>query len=483
MFIPFDNTYARLPERFYSQVVPARVPGAELIRVNRGLAEELGIDPEWLGSPEGLAVLAGNVVPEGAEPIAQAYAGHQFGGFSPQLGDGRAILLGEVVDQEGKRRDIQLKGSGRTKFSRGGDGKAALGPVLREYLLSEAMTALGVPSTRALAAVLTGEMVQREERLAGGVFTRVAASHLRVGTFQYFAAQQDEEALRLLMEVAVRRHYPKAAEAENVPLALLKAVMEAQAGLVAQWMGLGFIHGVMNTDNVAISGETIDYGPCAFMDEFHPQCVFSAIDRDARYAWGNQPNICQWNLTRFAETLLPLMEDETDDAVALAESALAAFPGLFQASYVEVFRAKFGLRGEVGDDEAFTFAKETLTVLAEQHVDFTLFFRHLTRVAAGEDEAELVGLFDAAVVCEQWLGQWRELAGPEVEVMGGGNPVLIPRNHRVEEAIREAYEGDFALFHRLAEAWAQPYAEREEYADLEKAPLEGERVKQTFCGT
>ena len=483
MIIPFDNTYARLPERFYSRVAPAQVPGAELVRVNRGLAEELGIDPEWLESAEGVAVLAGNVVPEGAEPIAQAYAGHQFGGFSPQLGDGRAILLGEVVDQEGLRRDIQLKGSGRTEFSRGGDGKAALGPVLREYLVSEAMTALGVPSTRALAAVLTGETVQRDEPLAGGVFTRVAASHIRVGTFQYFAAQQDVEALRLLVDVAVRRHYPEAAEAENIPLALLKAVMEAQAGLVAQWMGLGFIHGVMNTDNVAISGETIDYGPCAFMDEYHPQCVFSAIDRGARYAWGNQPNICQWNLTRFAETLLPLIADETDEAIALAESALEAFFGLFQGRYVEVFRAKFGLRGELGNDEAFTFAKETLTVLAEQHVDFTLFFRQLTRVAAGEDAAGLAGLFDVAVVCEQWLGQWREVAGPEVEVMRGANPVLIPRNHRVEEAIQRAYEGDFALFHRLVDAWAQPFAEREEYADLEKAPLEEEKVRQTFCGT
>lgn len=483
MRIPFDNTYVQLPPHFYSRVDPAKVPGATLIRVNRGLAEELGIDADWLESDDGMAVLAGNVVPEGAEPIAQAYAGHQFGGFVPQLGDGRAILLGEVVDGDGRRRDIQLKGSGRTEYSRGGDGKAALGPVLREYLVSEAMTALGVPSTRALAAVLTGETVRREEPLAGGVFTRVAASHIRVGTFQYFAAQQDEDALRLLVDVAVRRHYPKAAEAENVPLALLKAVMEAQASLVAQWMGLGFIHGVMNTDNVAISGETIDYGPCAFIDEFHPQCVFSAIDRGSRYAWANQPNICQWNLTRFAETLIPLMAETTEEAIALAEEALGEFPALFQVSYVRVFRAKFGLGGEVGDEEAFTFAKETLTVLAEQHVDFTLFFRQLTRVAAGGAAEELVELFDVADVCEQWLGQWREITALDLEAMRGANPILIPRNHRVEEAIQEAYAGDFSLFHRLVEAWREPYVEREEDADLEKAPTEEERVKQTFCGT
>ena len=486
MRIPFDNTYVRLPGRFYSRVDPARVPGAELIRVNRALAGELGIDADWLESAEGVAVLAGNVVPEGAEPLAQAYAGHQFGGFVPQLGDGRAILLGEVVDAKGRRRDIQLKGSGRTEWSRGGDGKAALGPVLREYLVSEAMTALGVPSTRALAAVLTGERVRREEPLAGGVFTRVAASHLRVGTFQYFAAQGDEEALRLLVGEAVRRHYPEGGQAENVPLALLEAVMAGQARLIAQWMGLGFIHGVMNTDNVAISGETIDYGPCAFMDEFHPQCVFSAIDRGARYAWGNQPNIGQWNMTRFAEALLPLLAEETEEteaAVALAEGALEQFAGMFQAAYLEIFRAKLGLGAAMGDEEALAFVKETLAELAEQHVDFTLFFRHLTRVAAGEDAGELAGLFDAGEVCEKWLAKWREVAKPEVVVMRRANPVLIPRNHRVEEAIQAGYAGDFGPFHRLVEAWAEPYAEREEYADLEQAPREEEKVRQTFCGT
>lgn len=481
MRIPFDNTYAKLPERFYSREEPVGVPSPELVRVNDGLAEELGIDASWLESEEGVSVLAGNVVPEGAEPIAQAYAGHQFGGFVPQLGDGRAILLGEVVDGQGRRRDLQLKGSGRTEWSRGGDGKAALGPVLREYLVSEAMTALGVPSTRALGAVLTGEAVRREEPLAGGVFARVAASHIRVGTFQYFAAQGDEEALELLVEESVKRHYPEAAEAENVPLALLEGVMERQARLIAQWMGLGFIHGVMNTDNVAISGETIDYGPCAFMDEFHPDCVFSSIDRGARYAWGNQPNIGQWNMTRFAETLLPLMAESRDAAIELAEGALEKFAGMFQAAYLETFRAKLGLAEEM--EGAFEFVQESLAVMAKGRVDFTLFFRHLTGVAAGEDAVDLLDLFEKRELGEEWLVKWREVAKPEVEKMRGMNPVLIPRNHRVEEAIREGYAGNFAVFHRLVEAWGEPYAEKAGNEDLEVPPTEEEKVRETFCGT
>jgi uncharacterized protein YdiU (UPF0061 family) len=454
-----------------------------LIRVNRTLATELGIDPDWLESAEGVEVLAGNVVPEGADPLAQAYAGHQFGGFVPQLGDGRAILLGEVVDREGRRWDVQLKGAGRTAFSRGGDGKAALGPVLREYLVSEAMHALGVPTTRALAAVSTGEHVRREEPLAGGVFTRVAASHLRVGTFQYFAAQQDREALELLIELAVNRHYPAARGAGNKALALLEAVIAAQAALIAKWMSLGFIHGVMNTDNVAISGETIDYGPCAFMDEFHPQCVFSSIDRGARYAWGNQPNIGVWNMTRLAETLLPFLAEQTEEAVAAAEAALDQFASQFQVAYLREFRSKLGLRGEVGDEEAFSFVKDTLSVMADQKVDFTLFFRRLTGIAAGGEEAGFRELFAVGEVGAQWLSQWRDIAGPDVEAMRGSNPVLIPRNHRVEEAIQRAYQGDFSVFHRLVQAWSHPYAEQPEFADLEQAPREEEKVKETFCGT
>ncbi len=483
MPIPFDNRYARLPERFYSRVSPAQVPEPKLIRVNCGLAAELGIDADWLESEEGVAVLSGNVVAEGSEPIAQAYAGHQFGNFVPQLGDGRAILLGEVVDVKGRRRDVQLKGSGRTVFSRGGDGKAALGPVLREYLVSEAMTALGVPSTRALAAVTTGEMVWRETLLPGGVLTRVAASHLRVGTFQYFAAREDEEALRLLADEAIQRHYPEVGDVENRALALLESVISAQGSLVAKWMGLGFIHGVMNTDNVAISGETIDFGPCAFMDTFHPQCVFSAIDRNARYAWGNQPAICQWNLTRFAETLLPLLSESEDEAVRLAEAVLKGFVETFRANYLAVFRAKLGWLEGIAEDGGMGFIKETLDVLADQHVDFTLFFRHLTRVAGGEDAAALVALFDSKERGGEWLTQWRTLGPPNVEAMRLANPILIPRNHQVEAAIQNGLKGDFGLFHRLVEAWSEPYAERPEFGDLEAAPLPHERVTQTFCGT
>ncbi|MEM9479459.1 MAG: YdiU family protein [Verrucomicrobiota bacterium] len=483
MPIPFDNTYARLPEHFYERIEPTHVPAPELILANRELAAELGIDPDWLESPEGVAVLAGNAVPEGAEPIAQAYAGHQFGGFVPQLGDGRAILLGEVVGKDGQRRDIQLKGSGRTAFSRGGDGKSALGPVLREYLVSEAMAALGVPTTRALGAVLTGERVRRETALPGGVFARVAASHLRIGTFQFFAAQEDTDSLRRLVDYAVKRHFPRALEAANVPLALLENVLAVQARLIAKWMGLGFIHGVMNTDNTTISGETIDYGPCAFMDEFHPQCVFSSIDRGGRYAWANQPNIGLWNLTRFAETLVPLLAKSTDEAVSLAEATLENFSAQFKRAYVEVFRPKFGLGSKIDDEDAFTFAKESLTVLAEQNVDFTLFFRHLTRVASGENPEGFFKLFNVQDAAKEWLERWRELGSPMVEKMSSANPVLIPRNHRVEEAIQAAYVGNFKVFHRLMEAWSEPYTEREEFADLERAPREEEKVRETFCGT
>jgi uncharacterized protein YdiU (UPF0061 family) len=483
MQIPFDNTYARLPARFFQRQIPASVPNAKLIRVNRKLAQQLSIDPTWLASAEGLAMLSGNGLPEGAEPIAQAYAGHQFANFVPQLGDGRAILLGEVVDRDGNRRDIQLKGSGRTAFSRNGDGKAALGPVLREYIVSEAMAALGVPTARALAALSTGETVQREIPLAGAVFTRVAASHIRVGTFQYFAAREDTEALRLLADMAIARHYPAAAKTQNPYLALLQSVITAQADLIAAWLHLGFIHGVMNTDNVAISGETIDFGPCAFMDDFHPQCVFSAIDRNARYAWGNQPSICQWNLTRFAETLLPILDDSADEAIKLAESALAIFPDSFEAKYLTGFRAKLGLPAI--EDHGTAFIKSTLAVLAEQEVDFTLFFRHLTRVAAGEKATALLDLFKESATAESWLTDWVHVAAPKSQLaaMRAANPILIPRNHRVEEAIQHAYAGDFAPFHRLVDALADPFVEHAEYRDFEKPPTAEERVTRTFCGT
>ncbi len=480
MSIPFDNTYARLPERFFVKQEPAQVPSPQLIRLNRGLAHQLAIEPTWLQSAEGIATLVGNTVPDGAEPLAQAYAGHQFGGFVPRLGDGRAILLGEVIDADGTRRDLQLKGSGRTPFSRGGDGKAALGPVLREYLVSEAMAALGIPTTRALAAVTTGETVRRETPLAGAVFTRVAASHIRVGTFQFFSARQDIEALRLLADHAIDRHHQDAVGESAPYLALLKSVIAAQSKLIAQWMSVGFIHGVMNTDNVAISGETIDFGPCAFMEAFHPDCVFSSIDHSARYAWGNQPAIAQWNLIRFAETLLPLMDDDTGKATELAETALAGFSNQFQHHYLHAFRLKLCL-----PEEGAAFIKETLEILESQKVDYTLFFRHLTRVAAGKSPDTLAALFADHATFETWLTSWKALADPgnQLAQMRAANPILIPRNHRVEQAIQSAYAGDFAPFHRLANALTKPYTEQPEYADLEAPPRPEEVVQETFCGT
>ena len=416
----------------------------------------------------------------GAEPISQVYAGHQFGGFNPRLGDGRAILLGEVAGRDGGRRDVQLKGAGRTEYSRGGDGRSALGPVLREYIVSEAMYALGVPTTRALAAVATGEVVAREEPVPGGVFTRVASSHVRVGTFQYFAGQRDVEGLRVLLDYCIERHYPQAAKAENPALAFLECVVEAQARLVAKWLPLGFIHGVMNTDNCSISGETIDYGPCAFMDDFHPDCVFSYIDRNARYAWGNQPTICHWNMTRLAETLLTLIDDDAEKSKELAQGVLGGFVGIFQTDYLENFRKKLGLAS--GDMD---FLKATLGTMAKENVDFTLFFRRLTLVAAGDERGDLVSLFQNREVGERWLFGWQEIEKAEnfLEEMKAANPVLIPRNHRIEEVIVAAYEGDFRPFHRMVDALEKPYEDRVEFADLEKAPLPHERVANTFCGT
>ena len=482
MNIPFDNTYAQLPERFFAKQEPARVPEPTLIRLNRELAVQLSIDTDWLESSSGIAMLAGNAIPEGAEPIAQAYAGHQFGGFVPQLGDGRAILLGEVIDTDGRRHDLQLKGSGRTPFSRGGDGKSALGPVLREYIVSEAMAALGVPTTRALAAVATGERVRRQEGpLLGAVFTRVAASHIRVGTFQYFLARKDIDALRLLADHAIARHYADAAEAPNPYLALLESVMTAQADLIAQWMSLGFIHGVMNTDNTAISGETIDYGPCAFMDTFHSQRVFSSIDSGGRYAWQNQPDIGLWNLTRFAETLLPLLSEDSRQAIEIANAALSGYAERFNDRYIARFRAKFCLPPEAPAE----ITTECLDLLDAQEVDFTLFFRQLTRVAGGEDAETLTAMFAGREPLTRWLARWREKAdfATHLADMRAANPIRIPRNHRVEQAIQSAYGGDFASFHRLVDGLATPYSEQVEYADLEMPPRPEDIVHETFCGT
>ncbi len=489
MAIPFDNSYARLPERFYARVAPTPVARPALLQVNRRLAEQLGVDPDELASPEGVHVLAGNRVADGAEPIAMAYAGHQFGGFVPQLGDGRAILIGEVVGRDGRRRDLQLKGSGPTRFSRRGDGRAALGPVLREYLVSEAMAALGVPTTRALAAVETGEVVYRERPLPGAVLLRVAASHLRVGTFQYFAVREDREALELLTTYALERHVPEAPKSERPALALLDHVLAAQARLVAEWLGLGFVHGVMNTDNTSISGETIDYGPCAFLDAYHPARTFSSIDEGGRYAFEQQPRIALWNVSRLAEALLPVIDDDEDEAIRLATARLETFASQFQAAHTRVLRAKLGLGEErAGDVE---LAQALFRRMAEHRVDFTLFFRRLADAAERpEADAEVAALFADADAYTDWARDWRarlgeDLRSPEqrADAMRRANPAFIPRNHRVEEMIAAATKGDLGPFERLLEVLAHPYDEQPEAADLMEPPGEQQWSYRTFCGT
>ena len=460
------------------------------MRLNEELALYLNLDPAALASPEGIAVLAGNKSPERADPLAMAYAGHQFGTFVPQLGDGRAILLGEVVDRDGIRRDIQLKGSGRTPFSRSGDGRAALGPVLREYIVSEAMAALGVPTTRALAAVTTGETVWRERPLPGAVLTRVAASHVRIGTFQFFAARGDVDATRRLADYVIARHYPQAAEAPNPYGALLDCVIARQAGLVAQWVLIGFIHGVMNTDNMSVAGETIDYGPCAFMDTYHPETVYSSIDSFGRYAYGAQPRVAQWNLARFAETLLPLMAENIDAAVEIAQAAVARFTGAFDAAFTSGLRRKLGLlQPEPGD---ILLAKDLLDRMAAQAADFTLTFRRLCDAAAraGHDE-EARRLFAEPGAYDEWAGRWRQRLLSEggdptqrPAAMRRANPAFIPRNHLVEEAIVAAQDhGDFAPFERLLGVLAKPFDEQPAFGRYAEPPRPEQVVHKTFCGT
>lgn len=458
--IPFANTYARLPERMFARLAPTPVPDPRLITVNADLARDLGIDPAWLAGPEGVAVMAGNAVPEGAEPIAQAYAGHQFGGFSPQLGDGRAILLGEVAG-----RDIQLKGSGPTPFSRRGDGRAWVGPVLREYLVSEFMAAIGVPTTRALGAVTTGETIWREVPRPGAVLTRVAASHIRVGTFEYFAVRGDREALAALVDHVIARHHPHAGDA----LGLLRAVVAAQAALVAQWMALGFIHGVMNTDNMTVSGETIDYGPCAFIDGFHPDMVFSSIDERGRYRWSEQPRIAVWNLAQLASCLIPLMGEE-DAAVQAATEAVHAFPDVYRAEWDQRMAAKLGL-AEADD----SLLNGLLRLMTQERADFT-------RVFAGLSDGSARGEFTDRAAFDAWAKEWLA-RGPDAALMAQANPRRIPRNHRIEQVIEVGARGDFAPFHRLLAAVTAPREDRADWADLAIAPAPGEEVRRTFCGT
>jgi uncharacterized protein YdiU (UPF0061 family) len=490
MTFAFDNTYARLPARFFASVFPTPVRAPRIVKVNRALAEQLGVDPDVLASPEGAQMLAGNALFAGAEPIALAYAGHQFGFFVPQLGDGRAILLGEAIAKDGRRLDIQLKGSGRTPFSRQGDGRAALGPVLREYIVSEAMAALGVPTTRALAAVTTGERVLREQALAGAILTRVAASHIRVGTFEFFAARADRDALATLTSYALHRHYPYAANTGNDALALLDCVVRVQASLVARWLGVGFVHGVMNTDNTAITGETIDYGPCAFLDEYDPNKTFSSIDHGRRYAFANQPKIAQWNLARFAETLLPLLADDEDEAAKLATERLQCFSTLFPAEYGRVFRAKLGLAREEEDDVAL--AADLLARMATSAADYTIVFRMLCAAASDPSEdVRIASLFAEPRAFHDWSQAWRlrlsrENVAPEARgaAMRLANPAFIPRNHRVAQAIEAAVrQNDFEPFETLVRVLASPYQEQSELAHLAQPPRSEERVLETFCGT
>jgi uncharacterized protein YdiU (UPF0061 family) len=477
----FDNTFARDLPGFYVARRPNAVRAPRLLFVNEPLADELGLDLAALGEDEKAAIFAGNVVPPGAEPLAQAYAGHQFGSFVPQLGDGRALLLGEVIGRDGQRRDIAFKGSGRTVFARNGDGKAAIGPMLREVLVSESMHALGIPTTRALAVAATGEDVHRERVLPGAVLTRVAASHLRVGTFQFYAARGDIESLRKLADYAIARHDPGVRDDPQPCLAFLRNVIARQASLIAQWMNVGFIHGVMNTDNMAISGETIDYGPCAFMEAYDPGAVFSSIDARGRYAFGNQPAIAGWNLARFAETLLPLIADDADDAVAKATEALAGFAPQFESRLRRGQRAKLGLRDEMPGDAAL--ADDWLALLHAQRVDYTLGWRRLADAADG-NQAPLRALFSDGRPLDAWLVRWRERR-PASEPMRRANPFVIARNHRVEEALAAASEAnDLAPFERMLAAVREPYVDSDEQAYFgQPAPAEVTACYQTFCGT
>ncbi|MBD2846296.1 YdiU family protein [Paenibacillus sp. IB182496] len=480
-----DNSYARLPHHFYSKLAPVPVAEPRLAVLNEGLAGALGLDAEALRSAAGVETLAGNRLPEGADPLAQAYTGHQFGHFT-MLGDGRALLLGEQRTPDGRRVDIQLKGSGRTPYSRSGDGRAALGPMLREYIISEAMHGLGIPTTRSLAVVSTGEQIVRESLLPGAVLVRVAASHLRVGTFQYAAALDDKEQLRALADYALQRHAPEAAQDEDGRyVGLLRAVIARQAELIARWQLAGFIHGVMNTDNMAVSGETIDYGPCAFMDAYDPETVFSSIDRQGRYAYGNQPRIAAWNLARFAESLLPLLAEDEARALELGEEAIGAFAGLYHGYWLDGMRAKLGLFGRDDHEEDETLVQELLAMLQEQGADYTNAFRALTL-----ERPEDSGL-TAADAWTAWQTRWQarldsqsESREQSLQLMRRSNPAVIPRNHRVEEALAAAeQDGDYGVMHALLAALADPYAyTAEQVAYCAAAPASAGPYR-TYCGT
>jgi uncharacterized protein YdiU (UPF0061 family) len=479
--VTLDHRFARELAEMAIPWEAEECPDPQLLVLNEPLAAELGLDPGWLRSAEGLRLLVGTLVPSGATPVAQAYAGHQFGGFVPRLGDGRALLLGELTDVDGRLRDLHLKGSGRTPFARGGDGLAAVGPMLREYVVSEAMHALGIPTTRSLAVTATGRPVRRETLLPGAVLARVASSHLRVGSFQYAAATGDVDLLRRLADHAISRHHPAAAEAERPYLALFDAVVTAQASLVARWMLVGFVHGVMNTDNMTISGETIDYGPCAFMEAFDPATVYSSIDLGGRYAYGNQPAVAEWNLARLAEALLPLLDEDQDRAIALAVESLGTFRQQYDAAWSVGMRGKLGLPDGLDEAVASPLVDELLVLLQRDHVDHTSFFRGLGAAARG-DVRPARNLFLDLGAFDGWLERWRAL-DPDADAMDRTNPVYIPRNHLVEEALAAATEGDLLPLERLLEAVTAPYDQRpglERYA----APAPQDfGAYRTFCGT
>lgn len=477
----FDNSYERLPQMLFSRIAPTPVRSPELVILNEQLAASLGLNAEMLQQPEGVAVLAGNHLPSGASPLAQAYAGHQFGHFT-MLGDGRAVLLGEQITPQGERFDLQFKGSGPTPYSRRGDGRAALGPMLREYIISEAMHGLGIPTTRSLAVVSTGEAVIRESALPGAILTRVAASHLRVGTFEYVATLRDDELLRTLADYALQRHFSEGADMENRYLHLLREVVRRQAKLIAQWQLVGFVHGVMNTDNMTISGETIDYGPCAFMDEYDPATVFSSIDHGGRYAYGNQPYIGAWNLTRLANTLLPLFHEDQDKAVQLAQDVLSEYVTRYDDHWIAGMRAKLGLFNEEDDDEALV--KSLLGIMHEHRVDYTNTFLALTFGNIDQTVLNDVSEFS------EWYARWkhrleRQAKGEDLahDLMRNNNPALIPRNHRVEEALSAAEQGDFRVMHQLQQALANPYAHTKEQARYAQLPTNLSSDYITFCGT
>ena len=485
--VTVQNRFARDLAEMAVPWSAAEVTEPQLLVLNEPVAAELGLDPDWLRGADGLRWLVGNLVPPGATPVAQAYAGHQFGGFNPRLGDGRALLIGELVGADGRLRDLHLKGSGRTPFARGGDGLAAVGPMLREYVISEAMHALGIPTTRSLAVTATGHAVSRETLLPGALLTRVASSHLRVGSFQYAAATGDVELLRRLADHAIARHHPAAAKAANPYLALFESVVAAQATLVAQWMLVGFVHGVMNTDNMTVSGETIDYGPCAFLDAFDPATVYSSIDHGGRYAYGNQPVVAEWNLARLAETLLPLVHDEQEQAVELAVEALGGFRRQYSAAWSAGMRAKLGL-ADLVDERTAPLVEDLLTLLQEDRVDYTSFFRSLGAVAR-HDGALVDGLpvlslskdADPAALAG-WVERWRAL-GPDADAMSRTNPAYVPRNHLVEEALTAATFEDLEPLHQLLAAVSSPYDERPGLERYAVGAPEDFGPYRTFCGT